>query len=87
MAATTLSVMRSCKYVARLAFEAISPDVRSCGCVNELAREPKPIAAAPHAALQQVADAEFASDLSNIDRLAPVGERRISGDDEEPVTA
>jgi hypothetical protein len=40
------------------------------------------LASATHAAFEQIAYAEFATDLFRIDVFALVSERRISGDDE-----
>src|SRR6516225_9271947 len=37
--------------------------------------------------LEDIADAEFATDLLHIDSLTLVGERGIAGDDEEPTDA
>jgi hypothetical protein len=43
------------------------------------------LAALAHAALDQVADAQLLADLLERHRPAPVGERGIAGDDQEPA--
>ena len=62
------------KYIAQIPIEAIGPDMRpSCG-VNEFAGETHAIATAANAALNHIADAEFAPDLAHVDRPSSVGE-------------
>ena len=55
--------------------------------IDELRVDSDPIAGALHAAFEGVADTEFTSDLPDIDRLALVGERRITGDHEAPLNS
>src|SRR5215470_850223 len=61
--------------VTYLTFEPIRPDVGCSLCIDQLADEPKPVPAAPYAALKNVAHAELTADLPDIDGLALVGER------------
>src|SRR5215467_3373807 len=68
--------------VAQVTLESVRPDVERRRCIDELSGKPNAIALAPHAALKNIADPKLASDLTNIDCLALVGERRVSGDHE-----
>jgi hypothetical protein len=53
--------------------------------VDQLCGDAHALACLAHRAFEDVADAEFASDLLHIDRLALVGEAGVAGDDEEPA--
>ena len=55
--------------------------------VDQLAGDPHPIARPADAALEDVAHAELAADLLDVDGFALVGETRIARDDEEPADA
>ena len=54
-------------------------------CVDQLRRNPHPVADLPDAALEDIAYAQLAADLFHIDRLPFVRERRVARDDEEPA--
>ena len=60
--------------VLQHAVVALGPDVVAGKRVNKLASHTNPIRRLPDAALQHIADAEFAADLPDIGRLALVGE-------------
>src|SRR5438105_3493270 len=49
--------------------------------VDQLSRDPHPVAGTPHAAFEHVANAEFARHPGNINRRSLVGECRIARDD------
>jgi len=55
--------------------------------VDQLGGDAHSTACFAHRAFEDIADAELATDLLHIDRLALVGEARIAGDDEEPADA
>src|SRR5262245_55560759 len=61
--------------VVDLALKAVCPEVRARRCVNQLCREPEALAGPPDTTLEHIAGAQVASDISNIDRPAFVGER------------
>src|SRR3984893_11002549 len=70
------------EHVAHIAFEAIGPDMPPRYRVDELSGKAKTIARAADAALQYVANAEFASNLADIDVFALVGGQRVRRRDE-----
>src|SRR5476649_2953360 len=53
------------------------------GGLDELPRDTNAVARLPHASFEDIADAELASDLLDVDGVAFVGEARISGDHEQ----
>ena len=55
--------------------------------VDELRGDAHAVARLAHAAFEHIADAELASDLPHVDRLALVGEARIARDHEQPFDA
>ena len=61
----------------------VGPQVSVCACVDELSADSQPAARPPHAALEDVADTQFAGDGLHV--LAGLLEhhRRRSGDDAE----
>ena len=63
-------------------FEAIRPHVIADLCVDKLHVHAHAIAAALDAALQNIADIQFTTDLLQIDRLALIGESGATPDDE-----
>ena len=69
--------------VGELAVEPFRPQVPAGGRVDELGRDPHPIARFAHAAFEDVTHAEALTDLGDMDVLALEGERRISRDDEQ----
>ena len=73
--------------VVERAFEAICPEMCSRGGIDQLPGDPHAGGGLAHAALEHVADAQFAADLFHIDRAALVGEARIARDDEQPADA
>jgi hypothetical protein len=70
-----------------LAVESVGPDMRPGYGIDKLPREAETIAAAADATLKHVSDIQLAPDLTNINRLALVGKRRISGNNEQPIAA
>ena len=65
------------------ALELVGPDMRGGAALDKLPGDAQPVCGLANAAFQHVADAEFRGDLADVDRLALVGERGISGDDEQ----
>src|SRR5262249_42531482 len=63
----------------------VAPELAARRHVAELGGDAHEVAAPAHAALDQVADAEFRSDLRHGDGLALVGEGGVARDDEEPA--
>src|ERR1700752_331428 len=55
----------------------------SCRGFNQLTGNSHPTNHFPHTAFQYIADAQFATNLPDIDGLALVSERRVSSDDEQ----
>jgi hypothetical protein len=56
-------------------------------CVDQLGRDPHPLARLAHRAFQRVTHTELAADLLHVNGLALVRKARIAGDDEEPADA
>ena len=75
------------EHIAAIAFKAVGPELRARGSIDELSGDAKAIATAPDATLQHISHAKLAPDLTHIDRLAPVGERRIARDHEQRAAA
>src|SRR5947209_15763765 len=71
------------EHVSQLAVEAIGPDMRPCCGVDELPSETEAIGTAANAALDDVTDAKFTSDLADVYTLAAIRERRVSSDHEQ----
>ena len=69
--------------VVEVAVVALSPQMVARCSLDELGRDTHPIACLANAALDDIGDAEFLSDFADIDRLPLVGERRVTGDDEQ----
>src|SRR5262249_14393934 len=70
-----------CEDVGKVAIESVSPEVSASRGVDELAGDPDPVARLAYTSLDHVVNAKLAADLLYVDRLAFVGESRISGDD------
>jgi hypothetical protein len=68
--------------IAAVGVEAVGPDMRPAFAVDQLDVDLRPFAQAPHAALEDIADAEFARDMPDIDRFSFVNKRRGPGDHE-----
>src|SRR5208283_1014628 len=64
--------------VVQLAIEAVGPEMSSGFRVDQLRGDPDAVASAADAALEHRPDAEFTGDLTDVDRLALVGEARIA---------
>jgi len=60
--------------------EAVYPQMRAAYGVGELDIEPKQITRPPNAAFDDIADAEFATDLFHVNRLVFVSKRSVPGD-------
>src|SRR5262245_47361177 len=71
------------EHVLDPAVVALGPAMSAGDGVGELHKDADPVASATNATLQNVAYAEFSSDLAYVYRLAPVLERGIAGDDEQ----
>jgi len=70
--------------VLHIAVEAVGPEMRPVGGVDQLRGDAHATACLAHGAFEHITHAEFAPDLLHIDGAAFVGEARIAGDDEEP---
>ena len=56
--------------MGQIAVETVGPKMDPARRVNELPADPQPLAATADAALQNVADAQLASDLADVNRVA-----------------
>jgi Tetratricopeptide repeat len=74
-----------CKNIRQVAVVALRPQMPASRCLDQLHRDPHPIADLAHTAFEDIAHAEVAADLPYVDRLALVGEGRIASDDEQPA--
>src|SRR4030095_6337613 len=63
--------------------EPIGPQMGAGHRVNELSAYSRPAACGLHTALQQITHTKLAADLLDVDCLALVGERGVSGDHEQ----
>ena len=71
------------KDVLERAINAIGPDVRAAGRIDQLHGDAQAVSRLLHAAFQHVAHAELATDLLHVDCLSLVDEGRVACDDEE----
>ena len=69
--------------VLKRTVETVSPEVRPCGCVNELSSNTHSVCRFANTPFQHIAHPKFAPDLLDIDCFALVGKARIAGDDEQ----
>ena len=69
------------------ALELLRPQVRPARPFDQLGGNPHLVARAPHAAFQDVADAEVAGHVAHVHGAALVGEGRVAGDDRESPEA
>ena len=69
------------------AFEALGPQMRPGGRIDQLPGDPHPVRRLAHAAFQHIAHAELTADLFHVDSAALVGEARIACDHEQPANA
>src|SRR5260221_6405011 len=67
--------------------EAFGPQMRPALGIDELRIDPDPVVRVLHAAFEDEADAEFATDLAGVDRLALVSEGGAARDYEKPRSA
>src|SRR6185437_3568340 len=63
---------------------SLSPDIRPVCSISELCVDAEAIGVAPHAALQNIANAELAADLLEVGDAAPPDEAGIARDHEQP---
>jgi hypothetical protein len=63
---------------------ALRPEVSAALRLDELPGDPDPVAALPHATLEDVADPKLAADLADVHVAALVGEARVPSDHEQP---
>src|SRR5262249_25166748 len=63
----------------------VAPDVMPVGCVDQLRADADATSGFSDATFKHVTDAELASYLADVDRLALIGEGGISCDDEQPT--
>src|SRR5262249_46778417 len=67
--------------------EPVRPDMPSGGRIDELRRDGHPVRRLAHAAFEQVADPELATDLPYVHGMTLVGEARVAGDHEQVAKA
>src|SRR6516225_12339203 len=72
------------KYIVQRPFETIGPYVDARLRVNQLRHDAHTVLGLSHTAFQDVAHAEFATDLPDVDGSIPVREARRAGDHEQP---
>ena len=77
------NLVLDCEYVPRKPVEAHRPHVGTGFRVDQLCRDPHPVAIALHAAFQQVTGAELAADLARVHGPLAKRERGRPGDDVE----
>ncbi len=75
------------EHILDRAVELLRPEMRTGDAVDQLRRDPQPVAGAPHAAFEHVADAEVLRDLAHVDGAALVDEGGIAGDHREGLEA
>jgi len=73
--------------IFKRAVKPVGPDVIAVGRVDQLSGYAHPVARFAYRAFEDIADAQFTSDLLHIDRLTLVGEARIASNDEKPASA
>ena len=73
--------------IGKTLIEPLGPEMIAALGVDELDVDPHAVAAALDAALEHIADVQFAPDRLRVDGLAFVGERRIAGDHVSPANA
>ena len=71
------------KDILKVSVVVLGPEVRTRIGFDQLGRYSDAVAGAPHAALQNIAHTQFATNPAYIDRLALVLEAGVAGDDEE----
>jgi hypothetical protein len=71
------------EYVLGRTIETVCPEVGRAGRVDQLPGDPHSICRLAHAAFEQIADAELATDLPDIDGTSLVSEGRVAGDHEQ----
>ena len=67
--------------VGQFAVVALGPDMAAGLAVDQLGGDPDPLPRLAHAAFEHVADAQFARDIGDINRLALEGEGGVARDD------
>ena len=70
--------------VGPIGVEPIGPEMGAAFGVDELRVHPNLLASAPHAAFEDIANAELATDLLHVNRFALVGKGRVPGDHKAP---
>src|SRR4029079_18148846 len=73
------------KYVRKVSVVSLGPHVAGIGRVDQLSRHPDSICRALHAPLEDIADAKLTADPADVERLAAVGETRVSCNHEQPA--
>ena len=63
---------------------ALRPEVSAALRLDELPGDPNPVAALPHATLEDVTDPELPADLADVNVAALVREARVASDHEQP---
>ena len=72
-----------CEDVAEVTLVSICPEMCSGCCIDQLAGNTDCFGRLADAAFQHIANAKLAPDLFEIDGSAPIGEARISRDNEQ----
>ena len=73
------------KYVCKVPVISFGPNMAGVGCVDQLSRHSDPVCRALHAPFEDVANAKLTADFADVDRLALVGETRVSCNYEQPA--
>src|SRR5436190_1460800 len=73
----------NCEHILQLAVVTFSPTMRSCRRINQLSSDPHTVTGAPDAALQDVAHAQLAPDLSYVRGLPFVLKAGVASDNEQ----
>src|SRR5262245_19916907 len=71
------------KDILEVTIVVLGPAMRTRGSIDQLRGNSNAVAAAPYAAFQHIAYAQFASYLPHIDRLVLVLEAGVAGDDKQ----
>ena len=75
------------QHIDGIAVIAVGPQVIAALGLDELCGDPQAVADAAHAALDQVADGEFAADARDVEVAAAILEGRVARDDEQRAEA
>ena len=66
-----------CEQITGVTIEPLRPEIRGGIGIDQLGVDAHPVFRPPHAAFQNIADAELEPNLLGVDRRVPIGERGI----------